>query len=236
MDRGLSPSRSQARDLIKRGCVTLAGSLVTKAGRLVAADEDVAVAAGAQPFVSRGGLKLAAAITAFDFEARGIAALDIGASTGGFAHVLLEAGAARVFAVDIGAGQLHPHISGDPRVIDLQGTDARFLSRASIPEPIGAIVADVSFISLTQVLPAALALAEEGTWLAALIKPQFEAGRGEIGKNGLVKSQTARAAAVAKVRDWLEQQPGWRVSGVIESPIAGGSGNREFLIGARRDA
>ena len=230
--RGLAPTRSQARDLVMRGCVRIAGHVAAKPGTEVAPGDVIEVEPDAQPYVSRGGLKLAAALAAFGFEARDVVALDIGASTGGFTHALLAAGARHVTAVDVGSGQLHPVIAADPRVASLEGRDARTLTRADVPAA-GAIVADVSFISLTLVLPAVLALAAPGAWLVALVKPQFEAGRGEIGKGGIVRSEAARAAAVEKVRGAIESVPGWRVTGVISSPIAGGSGNRELLIGAR---
>lgn len=236
VDRGYAPTRSQARDLIKRGCVSINGTAAAKPGLAVPSAAVIEVVAGAQPYVSRGGLKLAAALTAFGFEADGVTALDVGASTGGFTHVLLDAGAKRIYAVDVGHGQLHPSISGDPRVVRLDGQDARRLDHRVVPEPVTAIVADVSFISLTQALPAAMTLAAPGAWLTALIKPQFEVGREDIGKGGIVRSEEARKSAAAKVRDWFEAQPGWFVVGVIPSPITGGSGNAELLIGARLDA
>jgi 23S rRNA (cytidine1920-2'-O)/16S rRNA (cytidine1409-2'-O)-methyltransferase len=235
VERGLAPTRAQARDLVKRGCVRVDGAAATKAGFAVGPEAAVEVDDGAQPYVSRGGLKLAAALAAFGFEARGLTALDIGASTGGFTHVLLDQGARRVYAVDVGRGQLHPRIAGDARVAVLEGQDVRALDISMIPEPPQAIVADVSFISLTQALPAAMALAAPGAWLIALLKPQFEAGRAEIGKGGVVRNEAARLRAVEKVRTWLAGVPGWRVVGVVPSPITGGSGNAEFLIGARRD-
>ena len=234
VDRGLAPTRSQARDLVKRGCVEVNGAPAAKTAQLVGAAAGIEVADGAQPWVSRGGLKLAAALAAFGFDARDAIALDIGASTGGFTHVLLEGGARRVYAVEVGRDQLHSRIAADPRVVRLEGQDARLLDSAIVPEPPGAIVADVSFISLTQALPAALALAAPGAWLSALIKPQFEVGRAEIGKGGIVRDETARACAVAKVRTWLEVEAGWLVVGIVASPISGGSGNQELLIGARR--
>ncbi len=192
------------------------------------------VAAGAGDHVSRGALKLMAALEHFRFSALGVVALDVGASTGGFTQVLLERGAARVFAVDVGHGQLHARLAEDPRVVSLERCDARSLDRTRIPEPVGAIVADVSFISLTKALPAALALAAEPAWLVALVKPQFEAGRAAVGRGGIVRDAAARARAVALVQDWVAAQAGWQVAGVIPSPIAGGSGNEEFLLGAVR--
>ncbi len=233
VDRGLVPTRSRARDLIARGCVMVGGAAATKPGQEVEPDVDVAVSDDVGAYVSRGSLKLAAALAHFGFTADGIAALDVGASTGGFTQVLLEAGARRVYAVDVGRGQLHPSIAGDPQVVSLEGTDARGLDPLQIPEAVGAIVADVSFISLTKVLPVPLSFAGPGAWLAALINPQFEAGRQAVGKGGIVRDAADRQRAVETVRDWVMMQPGWRVEGVIDSPLPGGSGNQEFLIGAR---
>ncbi len=235
VERGLAPTRSQARDLIKRGCVSVDGATIAKAGHVVGEAAIIAVQEGAQPYVSRGGLKLAAALEAFGFDPEGVVAVDIGASTGGFSDVLLRRNAAKVYAVDVGRGQLHPVIAGDPRVVMLEGQDARLLDRSIIAEPAGAIVADVSFVSLAKVLGAALALAAPGAWLVALVKPQFELGREEIGKGGIVRDPAAREQAVESVRGWVCGQAGWQVMGVIASPIAGGSGNVELLLGARRD-
>ncbi len=231
--RGLAPTRSQARDLVVRGCVSLAGVVVRKAGITVAADAAIAVVADAQPYVSRGGLKLAAALDAFGFDPAGRVALDVGASTGGFTDVLLRRGAARVVAIDVGHGQLHPSLTADPRVTSLENQDIREIDPAILPEGAGAISADVSFVSLSAALPAALALAAPGAWLAALVKPQFEVGRADIGKGGIVRDDAARQRALDNVSAWLSAQPGWRVTGTIPSPVAGGSGNAEFLIGAQ---
>jgi 23S rRNA (cytidine1920-2'-O)/16S rRNA (cytidine1409-2'-O)-methyltransferase len=185
------------------------------------------------PFVSRGGLKLAAALDAFHLDPKGLTALDIGASTGGFTDVLLERGAARVYAVDVGRDQLHAKLRGDPRVVALEGTDVRNLEAGMLEGRIGAIVADVSFISLTKALPAALKLAAPGAWLVALVKPQFEVGREWVGKGGIVRDAEARARAVARVRAFIDATPGWRVFAELPSPIPGGSGNEEVLIGGR---
>jgi 23S rRNA (cytidine1920-2'-O)/16S rRNA (cytidine1409-2'-O)-methyltransferase len=235
VERGLAVSRARARDLIRRGLVEVAGAVETKPGAAVATEAEVRVAAGAADHVSRGALKLIAALEHFRFSALGVVALDVGASTGGFTQVLLERGAARVYAVDVGHGQLHARLAEDPHVVSLERCDARSLDRTRIPEPVGAIVADVSFISLTKALPAALALAADPAWLVALIKPQFEAGRAAVGRGGIVRDPAARDRAVSLVRDWLAAQSGWQVVGVIPSPIAGGSGNQEFLLGAVRD-
>lgn len=234
VDRGLVATRSRARDLIVRGDVMVNGVTVTRPGLDVAPDASIMLAGNGHAYVSRGAVKLSAALDHFGFDARGLAALDIGASTGGFTQVLLEAGARRVYAVDVGRGQLDPVVKQDDRVVSLESTDARALTPAEIPQPVGAIMADVSFISLTKVLPVPLSFAAPGAWLIALIKPQFEAGREAVGKGGVVRDPDDRHRAVVTVRKWLAAQPGWEVAGVIESPIPGGSGNQEFLIGARR--
>jgi 23S rRNA (cytidine1920-2'-O)/16S rRNA (cytidine1409-2'-O)-methyltransferase len=233
VDSGLAASRARAADLVRRGAVRIGGEVAAKPGQLVAPDAALSVSPGAGAWVSRGGLKLEAALDAFGLEPGGRVALDVGASTGGFTEVLLARGAARVYAVDVGREQLHEKLAVDPRVVPLEATDARTLDSKLIPEPVSAIVADVSFISLTLVLPAALALAAPGAWLVALIKPQFEAGREAVGKGGVVRSEEDRQRAVARVRDFVAGQPGWTVLGVMPSPIEGGSGNREFLLAAR---
>lgn len=234
LTRGLVPTRSRARDLIIRGAVSVSGVVERKPGALVAEDAPI-VLAEAGDYVSRGALKLEAALDAFGFDAEDRWALDVGASTGGFTEVLLRHGAAHVYAVDVGHAQLHEKLRGDPRVTSLEGVDARALTAEEIPQPVGAIVADVSFISLEKVLPSAMKFAAAGCWLAALVKPQFEAGRDAIGKGGLVRNEAIRDAQVTKIAAWLRQCAGWHVVGSIPSPIEGGSGNHEFLIGARFD-
>jgi len=232
--RGLVATRSRARDLIVRGAVRVDGAVALKPGVQVA--EDVPIALAESPdYVSRGALKLAAALEAFRFDPQDRVALDVGASTGGFTEVLLGRGARHVFAIDVGHGQLHPDLVRDTRVTSLEGRDARTLSAREIPERVGAIVADVSFISLEKALPAALALAAPGCWLVALVKPQFEAGRDAIGKGGIVRDGAVRDAQAEKIAAWIGGLPGWRVAGAIPSPIEGGSGNREFLLGALLD-
>ena len=231
--KGLAPTRSRARDLIKRGAVLVGGKVEKRAGVNVPADADIAVAEDWSGYVSRGGLKLAAALDAFGFDPLGRVALDIGASTGGFTQQLLRRGAKQVYAVDVGNGQLHPDIAGDPRVVNLENTDARRLDDALVPEPPGAITADVSFISLVKALPAGLALAAPGAWLVALVKPQFEVGRDGIGKGGIVRSEALREAALETVAEFIGAQAGWRVEGTLQSPIDGQSGNIEYLLGAR---
>jgi 23S rRNA (cytidine1920-2'-O)/16S rRNA (cytidine1409-2'-O)-methyltransferase len=235
VDSGVAPSRSRAADLIRRGCVSVAGKPERKPGALVAPGAAFAVIPEAHAYVSRGGLKLAAALDAFGFDPRDGVALDIGASTGGFTEVLIARGAAKVYAVDVGRGQLHAKLRANPRVIALEGTDARALDRTVIREEVSAIVADVSFIGLPLALPAALGLAAPGAWLVALVKPQFEAGRAAVGKGGIVRSKADRLRAVAKVRAFIAAAD-WTVVGEIASPILGGSGNEEFLLGARKGA
>jgi len=233
--RGLAPTRSRARDLIARGLVTLDGVPSTKPALIVPPDALLAVDQHEASLVSRGGVKLQAGLTAFGFDPARRTALDVGASTGGFTQALLAGRAAKVYAVDVGHGQLHASLAADPRVVSLEGTDARTLTAALIPDPITAITADVSFISLTKALPAALALARPGAWLIALVKPQFEAGPANVGKGGIVRDEAARAASITAVRDWLSALGGWRIVGLIPSPITGGSGNIEYLLGARHD-
>lgn len=234
--RGLVATRARARDLILRGEVEVDGRSAARPALMVADGSVLRLTCGPADYVSRGRLKLQAALDQLALEATGLVALDIGASTGGFTEALLAAGAARVYAVENGTGQLHPHLASDPRVVSLESTDARRLDRALVPEPVGAIVADVSFISLIKVLPASLALAAPGCWLVALVKPQFEGEPGTIPQDGVVKDPALRAAAVERVSGWVAAQSGWRVLGTIPSPIHGGDGNVEYLLGARRDA
>ncbi len=236
VERGLAATRSRARDLIKRGLVRINGAGEDKPARMTPEDASLEVAGDASRYVSRGAEKLISALDAFGFDPEGRNAVDVGASTGGFTQVLLERGAAHVWCVDVGSGQLHEDIRGDPRVRALEGADARNLSPELIREPVTAIVADVSFISLTKALPAVLELAAPGCWLVALVKPQFEAGPDAVGKGGVVRDEAARQRAVESVREWLQGQSGWEVTGVITSPITGGDGNIEFLIGAHYDA
>jgi 23S rRNA (cytidine1920-2'-O)/16S rRNA (cytidine1409-2'-O)-methyltransferase len=212
--------------------VTADGRPVAKASELI---EEAAVveAVAAHPWVGRGALKLAHALDLWPVPVSGRVVLDVGASTGGFTEVCLSGGAARVYAVDVGRGQLHPRIAADSRVVALVATDARDLTPALIPEPPGLIVTDVSFISLEKALPAALGLAAAGSHLIALVKPQFEVGREHVGKGGLVADAAARSRALEAVRAFVEGQ-GWRVGEVADSPILGGDGNREFLLWAVR--
>jgi len=236
VDRGLVVTRSRAADLIRLGAVSVDGQPALKPGALIEPGARLMVDPHASPFISRGGLKLAAALDVFDLDPKGLIALDIGASTGGFTEVMLARGAERVFAVDVGRDQLHWKLREDQRVVVLEGTDARALSAEVIDSPVGAIVADVSFISLTKALPAALSLAAPSAWLIAVVKPQFEAGREAVGKGGIVRDAEARARAVAEVRAFINASPGWTVFAEMPSPIPGGSGNEEVLIGASHGA
>jgi 23S rRNA (cytidine1920-2'-O)/16S rRNA (cytidine1409-2'-O)-methyltransferase len=232
VEKNLAPTRSRAADLVRLGAVSVGGVKAAKPGMLVACDSSVEVASEALPYVSRGALKLEAALDAFGFEVEGRVALDLGASTGGFTEVLLARGATKVYAVDVGTGQLHAKLRGDRRVVSLEAIDARALDSELIGEEVGAIVADLSFISLTKALPAALRLAAPGAWLIALVKPQFEAGREAVGKGGIVRDPEHRRQALAAVRSFISEMSGWTIMHEMVSPILGKDGNEEFLIGA----
>ena len=233
VSRGLAPTRSRASDLIRRGFVTVCGEVVTKAGFDVASETAVALAQTAPMHVSRGAEKLRAALDQFGFDPRGLHAVDIGASTGGFTELLLARGALSVTAVDVGRDQLHATLRGDSRVRVLESRDARTLAAADFVEPVAAVTADVSFISLQKALPAILGIAAPGAWLVALVKPQFEVGRGAVGKGGIVRDQAAALGAVERIAAWLEAS-GWEVGGQMASPLKGSDGNQEYLIGARK--
>ena len=231
-EHGHAASRAQARAAIEAGNVRADGSPVGKASQVLREGARIEYAP-AHAYVSRGGLKLAAALDQFGLSPGGCVCLDLGASTGGFTQVLLERGAARVYAVDVGHGQLHATLRADRRVRSVEGFNARNLSRAEIPEPVDALVADVSFISLKLVLPPALDLARKDAWLVALVKPQFESGRAGIDKHGVVRDVDIREKVVADIVQWLTRRA-WPVEGTMESPVTGGSGNREYLVAARR--
>ncbi len=231
VERGFFESRARARAAIEAGLVLVNGVALRKPAEPVAADAQIEASAP-HPYVSRGGLKLAAALAAFGFDPRGKVCLDIGASTGGFTDVLLRAGARRVCAVDVGHAQFHAALRGDSRVKLHEGKDARDLTAELLETPPQMIVCDASFISLKLVLPVPLSLAAPGAQLAALIKPQFEAGRARV-KKGMVRDAAVHAEICADIRAFIEGL-GWRVVGVVPSPIEGGDGNREFLAGATR--
>jgi 23S rRNA (cytidine1920-2'-O)/16S rRNA (cytidine1409-2'-O)-methyltransferase len=230
VERGLFESRTKAQAAIEAGLVTADDVLVRKPSDTLTLD-CVLRAAPAHPWVSRGGVKLAAALDHFGFDAKGCAGLDLGASTGGFTEVLLARGARRIYAVDVGHGQLHKRLVARPEVVVLEGVDARALTPALIPEPLAFATVDVSFISLKLVLPPVLALLRSPAWLIALIKPQFEAGRRHL-KKGVVRDPQVHTAVCDDIAAFMAAQ-GLKVVGIIPSPIAGGDGNHEFLIGAQ---
>ncbi|UPA25136.1 TlyA family RNA methyltransferase [Shinella oryzae] len=232
LNAGLVPSRSRARDSIARGTVTVNGRVVTKPSSCFPASAVIAIDDPAQDYVSRAALKLTAALDHFRLDPAGLDCLDIGASTGGFTQVLLERGAAHVVAIDVGHDQMHPKLRADARVTNLEGLNARALTRDDIDDrPVGCIVSDVSFISLKLALPPALSFAETGAFCVLLVKPQFEAGREAISKAGLLKDPDSAPAVAAELERWLVEDMGWKSLGLIPSPIAGGDGNVEFLLG-----
>jgi len=234
VDRGLVESRTRAQALIMAGLVFSNEQRLDKAGLKVADDLALEVRGQDHPWVSRGGLKLDHALAHFNLDVAGAIALDVGASTGGFTDVLLTRGAAKVYAVDVGHGQLAWKLRNDPRVVVMEKTNARALGASLIPEPIDFICCDASFIGLTVVLPAAMALAKPGAHLVALIKPQFEVGRARVGKKGVVSDPALHTEVCERISAWMSALPGWSVLGVTESPITGPEGNKEFLIGAKK--
>lgn len=234
VDLGLAESRSRAQALILAGKVWNGDSRVGKAGDLLPDGAGLEVRGQDHPWASRGGLKLDHALRHFQLSPQNLVCLDVGASTGGFTSVLLHYGAARVHAVDVGHGQLAWTLRNDPRVVVHERVNARYLTNEQIPEPVQALVCDASFIGLATLLPAPLALCAPGAWAVALIKPQFEAGPGQVGKGGVVRDPAVQRGVCARVDAWWSALPGWRVEGMTESPITGPEGNREFLIAARR--
>ncbi|RQW43149.1 TlyA family RNA methyltransferase [Novosphingobium sp. LASN5T] len=233
VERGLVESRARAQALILAGLVYAGEAKIAKAGQTVPADVALDVRGRDHPWVSRGGIKLAHAIAHFALDPRGVTAMDVGSSTGGFTDVLLQNGADHVFAVDSGTNQLAWKLRQDPRVTVLEQTSARVLTPAHIGRSANWVVCDASFIALRKVLEVPLALAARPTRLVALIKPQFEVGRAEVGKGGVVRDPALHARVCAEVRAWLEGE-GWEVDGIVESPITGPEGNVEFLIAAFR--
>jgi len=233
VERGLVESRARAQALVMAGAVYSGTQRLDKPGQALPNDIPLSIRGRDHPWVSRGGIKLAHALDAFNLDPTGRTALDVGASTGGFTDVLLSHGARRVYAVDVGHGQLAWRLRQDPRVVVLERTNARDLTSVVVPEPITAIVCDVSFIGLETALPAAMALAVDGAWLVALIKPQFEAGRDLVGRKGVVRDPAVRTAVNERIESWVAERPGWRVLGIVESPITGPEGNVESLIAAR---
>ena len=234
MERGLFESRARARAAIEAGGVSANGRPVAKAAELLDEDAEV-LAVAAHPWVGRGALKLVHALDLWPVAVEGRVVLDIGASTGGFTEVCLTRGARRVFAVDVGRGQLHASLLADPRVASLELTDARSLTATQIDEPPGLIVSDVSFIGLAKALPATLALAADGADIVALVKPQFELSPTRVGRGGLVRDGADRLEALERVKAFLTAS-GWRVQATADSPIEGGEGAREYLLWAKKEA
>ena len=234
VDRGLAESRTRAQALVMAGLVFAGDRKVEKPGQPLAADVVLDVRGRDHPWVSRGGIKLAHGLDHVGWDVSGAVAIDVGSSTGGFTDVLLTRGAARVYAVDSGTNQLAWKLRQDPRVIVHEQTSARILTPAHIPEPVDLIVCDASFIGLAKVLEVPLSVARPPARAMALIKPQFAAGRAEVGKGGVVRDQSVRDRVCAEVADWFAAT-GWRVESVVESPITGPEGNVEYLIAAHRD-
>lgn len=231
VSRGLAESRSKAQALIMAGAVFSGEKKLAKPGEMLGEGAPLEVRGKDHPWVSRGGIKLDHGLTHFGFDVTGAVALDVGSSTGGFTDVLLNRGAAKVYAVDVGTNQLAWKLRQDPRVVVLEQTNARYLTREQLPDAIDVVVCDASFISLAKVLEAPLKFARKGARLIALVKPQFEAGRDDIGKGGVVRDPVVHERVCTAAKDWVESQ-GWGVVGVTESPIKGPEGNIEFLLGA----
>lgn len=234
VQHGLIETRAKAQEAIAAGKVSVDGAVVTKASQKIA-EGAVVTAQPAHPWVSRAAFKLLAGLDAFGIDPAGQVCLDVGSSTGGFTQVLLERGAAKVYAVDVGRDQLHPRLRGDLRVVSMEGVDARSLTASDCSSSPSLIVCDASFISLLKVIPNPMSLAANQADLIALIKPQFEVGKASVGRGGLVKSGKERARAVAEVRAALDGLEGFFVRDVMESPVKGGDGNQEYLIAARRN-
>jgi 23S rRNA (cytidine1920-2'-O)/16S rRNA (cytidine1409-2'-O)-methyltransferase len=233
VERGLAESRARAQALVLAGLVFSGESKLAKSGQTLAADAPLEVRGRDHPWVSRGGIKLAHALDHFGLDPAGATAIDVGSSTGGFTDVLLSKGAVHVFAVDSGTNQLAWKLRQDPRVTVLEQTSARVLTDQQIDRPCSWVVCDASFIGLAKVLDVPLRLAAPECTLVALIKPQFEVGRGEVGKGGVVRDPELHARVCVETREWLEGS-GWRVLGIVQSPITGPEGNIEFLIAAQR--
>ena len=233
VSRGLAESRTRAQALIMAGAVFSGERKLAKAGDMLAEDAPLDVRGKDHPWVSRGGIKLDHGLTHFGFDVTGAVALDVGSSTGGFTDVLLSRGAAKVYAVDVGTNQLAWKLRQDPRVVVEEQTNARTLDAGIIPEPVDIIVCDASFIGLAKVLDAPLKLAKRGARLVVLIKPQFEAGREEVGKGGVVRDPAVHERVCANAKAWVESEC-WAVLGIVPSPITGPEGNVEFLLGAEK--
>ena len=234
VSRGLAESRTRAQALIMAGAVFSGERKLAKAGEMLAEDAPLEVRGKDHPWVSRGGIKLDLGLTHFGFDVTGAVALDVGSSTGGFTDVLLSRGAAKIYAVDVGTNQLAWKLRQDPRVMVHEQTNARSLDSSIVPDEVDIVVCDASFIGLAKVLEAPLKLARRGAKLVALIKPQFEAGREEVGKGGVVRDPDVHERVCAEAKVWIESQ-GWSALGITPSPITGPEGNVEFLLGAEKD-
>ncbi len=234
VERGLVETRTRAQALILAGLVFSGETRIDKAGDALGDDVPLSLRGQDHPWVSRGGLKLAHALAHFALSPEGRVCLDIGASTGGFTDVLLAHGAAKVHAVDVGHGQLAWKLRSDPRVVVHEKLNARTLTEHEVPDPVGVLVCDASFIGLRTVLPAPLALCAPGAWAVVLIKPQFEAGRAAVGTKGVVRDPAVHQQVCDAITEWWDGLPGWQVLGIEPSPITGPEGNREFLLAARR--
>ena len=233
VERGLAESRSRAQAYVMAGLVFSGERRIDKSGQQIAEDSPIELRGQDHPWVSRGGLKLAHALDHFGVTPKSRTCIDVGASTGGFTDVMLQNGAEKVYAVDVGRGQLAWKLRQDDRVVVLEKTNARYLTNELITDPIGFIGCDASFIGLQTVLPAALALAKSGAIAIALIKPQFEVGRGQVGKGGVVRDPDLHREVCERIENWFSGLAGWHVMGITESPITGPEGNKEFLIAAR---
>ena len=234
VDRGLAETRTKAQAVILAGQVYSGERRLDKPGNSVASDIEIVLRGAPHPWVSRGALKLVGALDHFGLDVTGRIAIDVGSSTGGFTEVMLSRGAAKVYAVDVGKGQLAWGLRNDPRVAVMEGTNARHVTAEDFDPPFDAVVCDASFIGLATVLPAVLNLAKPGALLVALIKPQFEVGKGRVGKGGIVREPELHAEVCERIKDWLANEMKWRVIGITDSPITGQDGNREFLIAATK--
>lgn len=234
--RNLAPSRARAQSLISDGLVRVEGETTKKASFKVSSSSKIEVDKAHSNWVGRGAYKLLAALEHFDFDPAGRIIADLGASTGGFSQVLLSRGAQKVYAIDVGHHQLHENLIGNEKIVNLEGVNARYLTTEDVPDPLSMIVVDVSFISLKKLLPAPLSLCQPGCLLAALVKPQFEVGKGNLGKGGVVRDLELVEKIRTDMEFWISGLPGWRCLGTIESPITGSDGNTEYLLGAIFDA
>ena len=234
LERGLVESRSRAQALIMSGCVYSDTKRLDKPGLQVTFDLPITLKGQDHPWVSRGGIKLSHALEQFSINPSEMICMDVGVSTGGFTDVLLQHGAAKVYAIDVGHGQLAWKLRNDPRVVVLEKTNARHIGPTEVPDPVDFIVSDVSFISLMVALPAPLRLAKPVAKLVTLIKPQFEVGKDQVGKGGVVRDAELHDEVCRRIQDWVAGLPGWSVVGISESPITGPKGNKEFLLYAEK--